>query len=98
MVQRFVLYDYLKIYDNDSKIDHKKLAIELSQLSYEHAKTIMVIIIHYNELNGGCEAIPFGGFILTKDRGVRYSNIGNIPKALLHIIINYINMAKKLNN
>lgn len=92
-----ILYAWLAVQPSKS-VDIEQLAIDLSQLSHPHATAIQVLIIHHSMINGGQAAIPFNGMMLTKDNGVRYSNIQNLPPALIKILAAYIDHARKLND
>jgi len=91
------MYDWLAAQPIKS-IDLDQLKIDLSQLSEPHAEAIQVLIIHYNMSHGGQEAIPYNAMMLTKDSGVRYPDIGQLPIGLQRIIAAYIEHARKLSS
>jgi hypothetical protein len=92
-----ILYDWLEIQPS-KPIDIEQLAVDLSELSYAHATAVQVLMVHHSMENGGQAAVPYNGTMLTKDTGVRYGNIHDIPQSLIKIVAAYIELARKLNS
>ena len=73
----------------DVEIDLNWLAIRLSRLSIDHAKIVQGIIIHHRHLEGGSEALPYDGNLLTRDRGAKY-DLNRMPLKLRELLMAYM--------
>lgn len=87
MVNKNPLYEELSTIQVE--LDLANLAISLSGLSPDHAMIVQSLIIHHRHLEGGCEALPYGGSLLTKTRGAKY-DLNQMPTKLRQILMAYV--------
>jgi len=93
------LYDYLALEAQLQEVNLQELSIKLSQLSPEHASVVQILILHHSSIKGNNRAaIPYGGLMLTKNSGIRYGDLTDLPRELVQIIANYLDKAERLNN
>lgn len=86
------LYHKLALESEACQIEDNDLdwiAIRISGLSIDHAKIIQGLILHHRHLEGGTEALPYNGSLLTKDRGAKY-DLDQMPIKLRKILKVYL--------
>nr|QBK90751.1 MAG: BET bromodomain protein [Pithovirus LCPAC201] len=74
---------------DETEIDLNWLTIRLSRLSVDHATIVQGLIIHHRHLEGGSEALPYDGNLLSRDRGAKY-DLNRMPSKLQEILMAYM--------
>nr|QBK91111.1 MAG: BET bromodomain protein [Pithovirus LCPAC202] len=74
---------------DDMEIDLSWLSLRLSRLSADHATMVQGLIIHHRHLEGGSEALPYEGNLLSKERGAKY-DLNRMPQKLKEILMTYV--------